>query len=83
MKAINFAKRSLYILSVALLWDPCEEKSVEVQTVLGRVDVPSVTEEVNRSKERGTYSEWRGEDRFEIGDYTRKNGNLAALRKDK
>ena len=56
---------------------------MEVQTVLGRVDVPSVTEEVNRSKERGTYSEWRGEERFEIGDYARKNDNLAALRKDK
>ena len=56
---------------------------MEVQTVLGRVDVLSVTEEVNRSKEIGTYSKWRGEDRFEIGDYTRKNVNLAALQKDK
>ena len=51
--------------------------------ILGRVDVLSVTEEVNRSKEIGTYSKWRGEDRFEIGDYTRKNVNLAALQKDK
>ena len=56
---------------------------MKVQTVLGRVDVLSVTKEVNRSKERGTYSKWRGEDRFEIGNYTRKNSNLAALRKDK
>ena len=49
-------------LSVALLSYPCEERSAQVQTVLGRVDVHSVTEEVNRSKERGTYTKWRGED---------------------
>ena len=43
-------------LSVVLLSDPCEERSVQVQTVLGRVDVHSITEKVNRSKERGTYT---------------------------
>ena len=43
-------------LFVALLSDPCEERLVQVQTVLGGVDVPSVTEEVNRSKERDTYT---------------------------
>ena len=42
-------------LSVVLLSDPCEERSVQVQTVLGRVNVHSITEEVNRSKESGTW----------------------------
>ena len=42
-------------LLVVLLSDPWEERSVEVQTVLGRVDALSITEEVNRSKERGSY----------------------------
>ena len=45
-------------LSVVLLSDSCEERSVQVQTVLGRVDVHSITEEVNRNKERGTYTKW-------------------------
>ena len=38
-------------LSVVLRSDPCEERSVQVQTVLSRVDVHSIKEEVNRSKE--------------------------------
>ena len=46
-------------LSVLLLSDPCKERSVQVETVLGKVDVHSVTEEVNLSKERGTYIERR------------------------
>ena len=67
--------------SVVLLSDPCEERLVQVQTVLGRVDVHLITEEVNRSKERGTYTKWKDKDRFEIGDYTGVNGNSADLRK--
>ena len=70
-------------LSVVFLSDPCEERSVQVQTVIGRVDVHSVMEEVNRSKERGTYTKWKEEDRFEIGDYVLVNGHSAALRKYK
>ena len=58
-------------LSVISLSDPCKERSVQVQTVLGRADIHSVTEEVNRSKERGTYTKWKDEDRFKIGDYAR------------
>ena len=38
-------------LSAVLLSDPSEERSVQVQIVLGRVDVYSIKEEVNRSKE--------------------------------
>ena len=68
-------------LSVVLLSDPCEERSVQVQAVLGRVNVHSIKEEVNRSKERGTYTKKKDEDRFEIGDYAHVNGNSAALRK--
>ena len=49
-------------LSVVLLSDPCEERLVQVQTVLGRVDVHLITEEVNRSKERGTYTKWKDKD---------------------
>ena len=70
-------------LFVALLSDPCEERLVQVQTVLGGVDVPSITEEVNHSKERDTYTKWKDEDRFEIGDYARVNGNSVALQKFK
>ena len=43
-------------LSVVLLSDPCEERPMQMQTVLGRIDVHSITEEVNCSKERGTYT---------------------------
>ena len=68
-------------LSVVLLSDPCEERLVQVQTILGRVDVHSVMEEVIRSKERGTYTKWKDEDLFEIGDYVRVNGNSPALQK--
>ena len=67
-------------LSVVLLSAPCEERSVQAQTVLDRVDVHSITEEVNRSKEIDTYTKWKEEDRFEISDYIRVNGNSAALR---
>ena len=70
-------------LSVVLLSDPCEERLVRVQTVLGKVYVHWITEEVNRSKERGTYTKWKVEDRFEIGDYARVNGNSVALLKYK
>ena len=70
-------------LSFVLLSDPCEERSVHAQTVLGRVDVHSITEEVNCSKERRIYTKWKDKDRFEIGDYARTNGNSAALRKYK
>ena len=56
---------------------------MQVQTVLGRVGVRSITEEVNRSKERGSYTKWIHENQFEIGDYARVNGNSAALRKYK
>ena len=48
-------------LSVVLLSAPCEERSVQLQTILGRVDVHSITEEVNRSKERGTFTKWKEE----------------------
>ena len=67
-------------LSVLLLSDPCKERSVQVETVLGKVDVHSVTEEVNLSKERGTYIKLKDDDRFEIGDYVRVNDNSAAIR---
>ena len=50
-------------------------------SVLGMVDVHSITEEVNRVK--GTYIKWKDEDRFTICDYARKNDNSAALRKFK
>ena len=43
-------------LSAVLLSDPCEERPMQMQTVLGRIDVHSITEEVNCSKERGTYT---------------------------
>ena len=66
-------------LSVVLLSDPCEERLAQVQTILGRVD--SVMKEVIRSKERGTYTKWKDEDLFEIGDYVRVNGNSPALQK--
>ena len=55
----------------------------ESATVLDIVDVHSFTEEVNRSKERGTYAKWKDEDWFEKRDYARVNGNSAALRKYK
>ena len=70
-------------LSVVLLSDPCEERLVRVQTVIGKVDAHWVTEEVNRSKERGTYTKWKVEDRFQIGDYASVNGNSVALLKYK
>ena len=70
-------------LSVVLISDPCWERSVQVQTVLGRIDIHSITEEVNRSKETGTYTKWKDDDRFEISDYERVNGNSAALRRYK
>ena len=54
---------------------------MQVQTVLGIVDVHLITEEVNCSKERGTYTKWKDKDRFEIGDYAGVNGNSADLRK--
>ena len=53
---------------------------MQVQAVLDRVEVHSITEEVNRSKEAGTYSKWKDENRFEISDYVSVNGNSAALR---
>ena len=56
---------------------------MQAQTVLGMVDVHSITEEFNRVKDRGAYIKWKDEDRFTIGDYARKNGNSAALRKFK
>ena len=37
-----------------------------MQTVLGRVDVHLITEEVNHGKERGNYTKWKDEDRFEM-----------------
>ena len=66
-------------LPVVLLSDPCKGRPVQLQTVLGRVDVYSITKEVNRSKEGGTYTKWKDEDRFEIGV----NRSSAALRKYK
>ena len=56
---------------------------MQVQTVLGRVGVHSITEEVNCSKERGTYTKRIHENQFEIGGYESVNGNSAALRKYK
>ena len=53
---------------------------MQVQAVLDRVEVHSITEEVNLSKEASTYSKWKDEDRFEISDYVRVNGNSTALR---
>ena len=67
-------------LSVVLISDPCWERSVQVQIVLGRIDIHSITEEVIRSKETGTYTKWKDDDRFEISDYERVNDNSAALR---
>ena len=40
-----------------------------MQTVLGRADLHSITEEVNHSKERDTYTKWKDKDWFEKGDY--------------
>ena len=50
---------------------------------LGAVDVRSIKEKKTGAKDRGTYVKWKDEDRFIIGDYARKNGNSAALRKFK
>ena len=50
---------------------------------LGAVDVRSIKEKTTGAKGRGTYVKWKDEDRFIIGDYARKNGNSAALRKFK
>ena len=50
---------------------------------LGAVDVRSIKEKTTGAKDRGTYVKWKDEDRFIIGDYARKNGNSAALRKFK
>ena len=68
-------------LSVVSFSDPCKERSVQVQTVLGRVDIHSVTEKVNPGKERGTYTKWKDKDRLKIGDYARVNDNSTTLRK--
>ena len=66
-------------LSVVLFSDPCDERSVQVQTVRGRVEVHSITEEINHSKGTGTYTKWKDEDQFEVSDYVRVNCNSAAL----
>ena len=54
---------------------------MQVPTELGIVDVRSIREMTTDAKDRGTYVKWKDEDRFIIGDYARKNGNSAALRK--
>lgn len=50
---------------------------------LGVVDVQAISEKAKEAKERKTYVKWQPKDRFTIGDYARKNGNSAALRKFK
>ena len=54
---------------------------MQVPTELGIVDVRSIREKTTDAKDRGTYVKWKDEDRFIIGDYARKNGNSAVLRK--
>ena len=56
-------------------------ETMQVPTELGIVDVRSIGEKTTDAKDRGTYVKWKDEDRFIIGDYARKNGNSAALRK--
>ena len=54
---------------------------MQVPTELGIVDVRSIREKTADAKDRGTHVKWKDDDRFIIGDYARKNGNSAALRK--
>ena len=56
-------------------------ETMQVPTELGIVDVRAIREKTTDAKDRGTYVKWKDEDRFIIGDYARKNGNSAALRK--